>query len=715
MKNKLDSFRKNIRRIKDRDGLKDLRLKIEIEQLISSIALQFVHVTPAEIDRVIESCLDTVVQFVKADRGYIYLFQGDNKKLQISHQFNQPEIKEKISRHERVDGEDFSWLVDSILDKSTINISSLSQIPEKAKTMQLILEAEKTKSMILCPLISNSNVSGFIGFDAVKQERDWSADVEHLLKNCGDIFMGAIKRKRAVHLGKQTEQKLRTLFSEIEDVVFISTPEGKFLDVNPAGAKLFGYSSIKELLDVNIGEDLYVNPDDRIQYQKKLEIRGQLKDYELELKTKDNKKIMVLATVAVLRNENGGIVAYEGILRDVTEQRHLEQQFFQAQKMESIGLLAGGVAHDFNNILTTITGYAELMQMDMDESHPNYNDVNNIIQGGKRAENLIRQLLAFSRKQMIQTKIIDINKEISELYKMLTRLIAEDIKIELDLKKNLSTIKADPVQIQQILVNLIVNAGHAIKEKKDKTNLKYIKIITSEINLTREFTRQHPGSSEGKHIVITVEDTGIGMDKEIMQKIFDPFYTTKRDSEGTGLGLATVYGIVKQNNSSIYVESQPGVGSSFKIYWPASEEEKTVESTIDSNIHIEPHNETLLIVEDDLHVRNLNCEALKSFGYTIHVANNGKHALEIIKKDSLIDKIDLVITDMVMPEMGGEELAQNLRELNPQLKILLCSGYTDSHIVTKDSVGIRGFYFLAKPYSLKELEKKIRHVLSKSV
>jgi two-component system cell cycle sensor histidine kinase/response regulator CckA len=715
LKSKLEFFRKNIKIRKDRDGVKDLHLKIEIEQLISSIALQFVHVTPAEIDRMIESCLDTIVQFAKADRGYIYLFEDDNKQLQISHQFNQPEIKEKISRHERVDGEDFSWLVDSILEKSTINISSLSQIPERAKSIQLILEAEKIKSMILCPLTSNDNVSGIIGFDSVNQEREWSTGIEHLIKICGDIFMGAIARKRAVYLGKQSEQKLRTLFSKIEDVIFISTPDGKFLDINPAGAKLFGYSSIKKLLNVNIVEDLYVNPNDRIEFHKKLEMRGQLKDYELELKTKDDKKIMVLATATVLRNESGDTVAYEGILRDVTEQRHLEQQFFQAQKMESIGLLAGGVAHDFNNILTTITGYAELMLMDMDETNPNRNDVNNIIEGGKRAENLIRQLLAFSRKQMIQTKIIDINKEISELYKMLSRLIAEDIKFELNLKKNLSSIKADPVQIQQILVNLIVNAGHAIKERKDKTNLKYIKIITSEINLTREFTRQHPGSSEGKHVVITIEDTGIGMDKETMQKIFDPFYTTKRDGEGTGLGLATVYGIVKQNKSSIYVESQPGIGSSFKIYWPASEEEKTVDSKIDSHIHIEPHNETLLVVEDDFHVRNLNCEALKSFGYTIHAANNGKHALEIIKKDSLIDKIDLVITDMVMPEMGGEELAERLREINPQMKILLCSGYTDSHIVSKDSVGIRGYYFLAKPYSLKELEKKIRHVLSKSV
>jgi CheY-like chemotaxis protein len=347
----------------------------------------------------------------------------------------------------------------------------------------------------------------------------------------------------------------------------------------------------------------------------------------------------------------------------------------------------------------------------MDESHQNYKDVNNIIQGGKRAENLVRQLLAFSSRQMIQPKIININTVITELHTMLSRLIEEDIKFDLKLREDLGNIKADPVQIQQVLVNLVVNAGHAIKEQKDKDKRKIIRISTDSIKLSSEFVDLHPGSREGDFILITVEDTGIGMSDKTRQRIFEPFFSTKSKGEGTGLGLSTVYGIIKQNNSNIYVDSEPGKGTAFRIYWPVSKEEKSDEARIETQLDIGPRTETILYVEDDIHVRDMAVDALKTFGYKVFEAENGRHALDIIKKEYLIDKIDLVISDIVMPEMSGEELAETIRKLNPKIQILLCSGYTNSRIYIRENFNLNGCHFLAKPFTMQKLEKKIRSIL----
>ncbi len=287
------------------------------------------------------------------------------------------------------------------------------------------------------------------------------------------------------------EKKYKNLFSEIEDVVFIASPSGKFLEINAAGVKLFGYDSFEEIAKINIEQDLYENPQDRADYQKSMKIRGHLKNYEISLKCKDGKIITILETATVVRNDDGHIIAYQGILHDITERRQLEQQLAQSQKLESIGLLAGGVAHDFNNILTTIRGYADLMLMDMDESERDYKSVKHIIDGSKRAEELIKNLLAFSRKQMIEPKTIDINHVIHELHSMLSRLITEDIQLELSLGENLQNIKADQTQIQQILVNLIVNANYAIKMEKNKSKKRNIKIITDETELNEETERLH--------------------------------------------------------------------------------------------------------------------------------------------------------------------------------------------------------------------------------
>ncbi len=687
--------------------------KLKIERLASSLSNKFINLDAERIDTGIIFSLKLISEFASAERSYIYLFGKNGTQLEISHEWRAKGIKSKIPIHEKVDNDDFSWLVNTIKQQIVIQVSNINDLPANANTLKAIFKVEDIKSLIIVPMVYRKTVIGFIGFDSVRDEIKWTESIAELLRISGEVFVNAIRRKKTAELNRRSEEKLRILFERTEDVVFISAPDGKIIDINPAGAKMLGYSSKDELLQKHRANDFYFNPEDRKAYQRVLEQYGNVRDYELVLKRKDGQKVVVLETTTAVRNDKGDIISYEGIMRDVTDKKQLEQQLLQSQKMESIGLLAGGIAHDFNNIMTAINGYADMILMNMKSGNPHYKDILNILKGGKRAENLTRQLLAFSRKQIIEPKIIDINKVISDLNKMMRRLIGEDITLETKLLNEISRIKADPVQIQQILVNLIVNSRYAIDKKTDNT-IKKITIGTEEVRLDKNFVILHPGSKEGRYVVISVTDTGIGMDEETKSKIFEPFFTTKEEGKGTGLGLSTVYGIVKQNNSSIYIDSELGKGATFRVYWPATHEELPPDFTDDSSELSTEVNETILVVEDDEAVRDIACSFLKSLGYKALEASNGVEALKLIRKKNLIMDIDLLLTDMVMPEMGGEELAQKIKEINPDIKILLSSGYTDSQIV-KCGMITKDYHFLPKPYSMQQMAKKVRDVLDNRI
>ena len=469
----------------------DYQERIKIERFLFSLANEFISLDPEQIDQRITAALKEITDYLQIERCYIYLI-NNKTSLVLTHYYYQKGVKSKIRLHEQVDKEDFHWLMPSILKKQSIHITSSSDLLTKSCTLKTIMEVENTKSMLLWPLSSQDEVIGFIGVDSVGELRLFSGDEQYLLEMCAQIITQSFLRRKQAQSELLRERKYKNLFSEIEDVVFISTPEGKFLEINTAGVKLFGYESVQELLQINIGRDLYIHTQDRVNYKETMKIRGHIKNYELKLKSKDGKKITVLETATVVRDEHGEIIAYQGILHDITERRKLEQQLTRSQKLESIGLLAGGMAHDFNNILTTIRGYADLILMDLDEASLHHMEIRNIIDSSKRAEGLIRNLLAFSRRQMIEPKIININQAINELYAMLSRMIKEDIKFELHLGKNLPNIKADPAQIQQILINLIVNANHAIMIDKDRSKKKWIKITTDHRKIDVESDEDHP-------------------------------------------------------------------------------------------------------------------------------------------------------------------------------------------------------------------------------
>ena len=493
------------------------------------------------------------------------------------------------------------------------------------------------------------------------------------------------------------EQEMSSLIKE----------KGKITDCNDALAQMYGFSSNTEIVGKLLRESIQVFDVSPAQLGKF--IANGFKTEMLETQYIDN-----TGGLHYFRNSYFGVIKGEklhaiwGIQMDITNQRKLEEQLRQSQKLEAIGTLAGGIAHDFNNLLTVINGHAEMSTLNLDVDHPSHKDIKAILTAGKRAKNLTSQLLAFSRKQIYEPRIIEINRAISSSDKMLRRLIGEDINIETNLRPNLPLIKADPGQIEQILINLIVNSRDAINEKTDKAAEKKIIVETNHMYLDESFVKKNTGSTMGSHVVITVSDTGIGMNVEILEKIFEPFFTTKQKGLGTGLGMSTVYGIVKQNKGSIYVFSEPDLGTKIKIYWPASIESRASEET-----QILPKaaligKESILVVEDDEGVRSFVSTALKDLGYTIYEAVNGKKALELIKDKKLI--FDLMITDLIMPEMNGKELAEEVSKIYPETLILFSSGYTAGHIVKSGSLE-QGINFLQKPYTLQALALKVREVL----
>ncbi len=685
-----------------------LRKRVDLEQLLTTLSTQFLHLQYREIERGIKNTVEVIGKFAKVDCSYIYLMQYNDHSEQPKLKLYSKWTNDNSSSDTDLSLLDLPWTILRINSHQPVIIEKLSDFPQEAEHDKALLDSAGIKSIIVAPLFSKNKLIGIIGFESRLQERKWPEDIVSLLKIVGDLLLLAFERKNTEELLQQSEKQYQTLFEKSGDVIFISTPEGKFIDINPAGLELFGYASKEEILKINIAEDLYENPDDRQRYRDIMDREGQIKDFEIKIRTKDGKSVIALETATALRDKDGRIIIYQGIIRDITKKRKLEQQVFQSQKMDSIGMLAGGIAHDFNNILTALRGFSDLAQMKMRQDSPGSSEISGISRGIERAEDLTRQLLAFSRKQIIEPRVININHVIINMDKMIRRLIGEDINLKTVLASEIDHIKADPGQVEQILVNLVINARDAINQRDIKTQDKKITIETKQVYLDLNYVLHHPEVKVGDYLLIAVSDTGAGMKEHQLSKIFEPFYTTKADGKGTGLGLSTVYGIVKQNKGDIYVYSEPDKGTTFKIYWPTTDQDIIPEYSKEPTGQLARGKETILFVEDDEDVRKFVHQTLKSLKYNILEASNGVEALNIIKRNNL--KLDLLITDVIMPEMGGKELAEEVVKFMPGIKILFTSGYTDHHIVRSGRLD-QGINFLQKPFSIQDISNKIRSIL----
>jgi len=555
-------------------------------------------------------------------------------------------------------------------------------------------------------------------FEAQLKRKDgslwWASTNAHLYKDRAGNILGVEGIARDISELKTAEASLRAIEERFR-LAFHTSPDsinlnrvsdGKYVDINQGFTDLTGYTREdvigKTSLEINIWKD----PDDRKRLVDGLLTTGFVKNLEAQFIRKNGELIVGLMSARTLSINDENIIL--SVTRDITEKKQaeeatekLQKQLIQAQKLEAIGSLAGGIAHDLNNLLSPILGYSELLLFDTATNDPFKEKLEHIIKAGKGARDLVRQLLAFSRKQTLEYNLMDVNETLAGFEKFLRRTIREDIEIDIVPSPHVRPIMADIGQIEQVIMNLAVNASDAMPDGGKLT------IETAPVELDENYTKTRSGVKSGEYVMLAFSDTGCGMDEEVRLQIFEPFFTTK-GNRGTGLGLATVYGIVKQHRGNIWVYSEPGKGTTFKVYLPVSEKLHFKKKTIQKDSMELTGPETILVVEDNEQVRDIVCSILERYGYRVLAAENVAEARKAMALPK--ESVDLLLTDVIMPDMNGKELYSELVQDFPTLKVIYMSGYTDN-VIVHHGVLDGGVQFIQKPFTAQSIISKVREVI----
>ena len=515
------------------------------------------------------------------------------------------------------------------------------------------------------------------------------------------VINNITNKRKTVDRLINSERKFRSLFENLPIGIFIYNKNFIVIDTNKSFDNILNAPKENILgIDVsNLKDKAFIS---EIIKTKK----GQSGFYKGEYTTTvTNKELWVVVNTEPILDNNGNFNGGIGIFTDISKQKELEAQFNQAQKLEAVGRLTGGIAHDFNNILTVIKGYSDLVLKKTEKENQNYRRIEEIKKAGDRASDLIQQLMAFSRKQIVKADVLDVPEIVNDLKGMISRIIGEEIKFQVEVKGKTGLIFADKNQINQVILNLLVNAKDALDERDIPDFEKNIMIEIGEVFLDDDFVKNNPGSRIGRNVSLSVMDNGIGIKQEILNKIFEPFYTTKQKGKGTGLGLSTVYGIIKQNGGYVYAKSKLGSWTIFTTLWPVEEHRaKTVDIEEKKNVN-QSRGLRLLVVEDEESVRDYLTETLRDNGFIVDEAENGVLALEKVRESG--NKIDYIISDIVMPVMDGERLAEILRVECPDKKIILMSGYTASESLL-NKIKENDYAFVKKPFIIEDLISMIK-------
>jgi len=551
------------------------------------------------------------------------------------------------------------------------------------------------------PLKVNNHTFGALVVQTYSKNIRYDERDKEILTFVARQLASAVEIKRNEQALRRSEARYRSLVQSSVYGIYRSSMDGRFLDVNPALITMLGYGSPEEVLLLDPEKDVFEQADEHARLNDEFRRTGRLDGFEVKWKRRDGSVITVRLSGRAVSSADEPADVLEAIAEDVTDRRVLEDQFRQAQKMEAVGRLAGGVAHDFNNLLMVISGYAEVILNEIEPASALHEKGKAIQLAADRATTLTRQLLAFSRKQLLELKVVDVNAIVQDMERLLSPLIGENIELVTILAPQAAHTRADAGQLEQVLMNLVVNAKDAMPAGGKLT------IRTEQVTVDEHHRRAQHFIRPGHYVTLSVSDTGMGMDRETQSRIFEPFFTTKEKGKGTGLGLSTVYGIVKQSGGYVIVQSELGRGSTFHIYLPLVEgvSEKQSVSAPDPT---QGGTETILLVEDEESVRQLVRDTLSAKGYRVLEGENGEAGVAVAGQHT--GKIDLVITDVVMPGMGGREMVKQLVEARPGTKVLYLSGYTEDAIVSDGSIE-KGTAFLQKPFTLQNLSKKVREVL----
>jgi PAS domain S-box-containing protein len=583
---------------------------------------------------------------------------------------------------------------DEALGQSTRLLKAGQQSPSFYKNMwETILSGQRWRG----ELVNRRKDGSFYEEEmTITPVKDAAGDVTHFIA----IKLDIAERKRA-------EERICRLAQAVEnsaELIAIADPDGRISFANQALLQATGYQE-SEIIGELFGKALISrnNPPTLDEEIRVRTIFGGGWRGECLGRRKDDTDFSVFLSTGQIKDSQGLVIGIFGIAQDITARKRLEEQLVVSQKMEAVGLLAGGVAHDFNNLLGVIMGYSDLLLDGFPSDDLRCHQLQQIKKAGLRATSLTRQLLAFSRKQIFQPRILDLNALVTDFNKMLLRMVGEDIELVCNLKPSLGQIKADPGQIEQVIMNLVVNSRDAMP-----TGGKLI-IETANVDLDETYCRAHPAVQPGLYAMVAVSDTGVGMDAKTQARIFEPFFTTKELGKGTGLGLATVYGVVKQSGGYVWVYSELGKGTTFKIYFPRIDEPVQAVAAMDQGKpELSRRSETILLVEDAESLQELTRVLLKTNGYTVLAAENGAEAIELAEHEDR--PIHLLLTDVVMPGMSGREVANYLTAKRPDMRVIYMSGYTND-VIAHHGVLDSGISFIEKPFSQETLMRKLREVL----
>ncbi len=672
--------------------------RARLDELIASLSTGFIELSADQIDDALDDALAVIGRFCEVDRSYIFLFSEDGRRMSNTHEWCAEGVEPQKDKLQDLPATDL--LVQAIRRREVIHLSTLDDIPPKAAGLREFLEGQGIVSLLNVPLIQGERTIGFLGFDSVHNEKEWAKVDIVALKIVGEIVAGALQRKWSEEALRESEERLRLLFEEDLTADVILSPEGRVVDCNQAFTRIFGFKSTREAKGVDFAA-FYPSREDYDALVERVVKEGRVSYHEAQLVGLDGQTLHVVQNLNAEFDEAGCLTEIRAYLFDDTERVRLEEQLRESQKQEAIGRLAGGVAHDFNNLLTAITGYTDLLLTRLDKDSPLIRHVEEIKAAGQRAAALTSQLLAFSRRQVLKPRTFDLNKVVAGMQDMLRRLIGEIVELTFSPVETPAPVLADPSQIEQVIMNLVVNVRDAVDSGGR------ISIETSIVRLEEAGARTI-GLSPGEYVVLTVTDTGHGMDEETISHLFEPFFTTKEKGKGTGLGLSVVYGIIKQSGGHITVWSRPGQGARFSIYLPFAADYDVREEEDIRDLKLPGGTETILVVEDDDSVRDLVCDLLGALGYRIFSAANGEDALKMCRRRNL--GFQLLLTDVVMPGTGGLELAERLAELKGDIKVVYMSGYTNGAVLGEDDL-TGSPHFLAKPFTAEQLAGIVRQTL----